>query len=150
MADVGERPTPKHQLRRKNPAEPWSKENAQWLAAIGSSRSGRTKDEQSAYGREWNLRQKFGIDSAIYNKMLQDQNEACAICLEPEIAIHHRTGFPRALAVDHDHDTDAVRGLLCRDCNTALGLFDEDVVRLRAAIAYLEHHAVDSEPVSPQ
>ena len=77
------------------------------------------------------LKNRYGIDLADYNRMHDEQDGLCAICKRPEAM----TG--KSLAVDHDHTTGAVRGLLCVNCNQALGKFQDDTARLEAAIAYL-------------
>jgi len=64
-------------------------------------------------------------------QLLESQNGVCAICGEP-----CKTG--RRLAIDHSHKNKNRRGLLCHNCNRGLGMFDDDIVRLRRAIQYLE------------
>lgn len=87
--------------------------------------------------RRQNLRRKFGIEEEDYLALLESQHGKCAICSqEPETKL---------LAVDHDHSCcpgqkscgDCIRGLLCSNCNTALGLLDDSIERLRRAQAYL-------------
>lgn len=70
--------------------------------------------------------------------MAQAQGYVCAICLQPEREVDYRTGNVKALAVDHDHTTGQVRGLLCFLCNTAIGKLGHSAVRLRRAAAYME------------
>lgn len=72
----------------------------------------------------------YGLTPEDYDALLAKQDRACAICREP-----CRTGD--ALVVDHDHDTGAVRGLLCRTCNLALGYLRDDPDLIAAAAAYL-------------
>lgn len=70
-----------------------------------------------------------------YAAMVAAQAGRCAICGEaPEPAGHRRL----ALFVDHDHETGAVRGLLCGPCNTGIGHLKDDPERLRVAAKYLE------------
>lgn len=67
------------------------------------------------------------------------QGGRCAICRTPVANILEYDGDARlSTHVDHCHTTGAVRGILCRDCNTGLGGFRDDPERLRAAMAYLE------------
>ncbi len=75
--------------------------------------------------------------------MMDDQNGVCAICDHPETAVIK--GKVMNLAVDHCHTTKRVRGLLCVNCNRALGYFNDDIDRLKAAIAYLEKHAAKKD-----
>lgn len=72
---------------------------------------------------------RFGLSPGQYAQMLAAQSGACAICERPPIR--------RALAVDHCHATGQVRGLLCHQCNQALGLFQDDLPRMSRAILYL-------------
>lgn len=81
--------------------------------------------------------QKYGITSHQYNRMLAEQNGACAICKRPETRIDY-TGSVQSLSVDHDHKTGDVRALLCTNCNTALGFMNEDPERIRALLRYAE------------
>jgi hypothetical protein len=69
--------------------------------------------------------------------MLADQGNVCAICKKPESSVDHRTKKIRYLAVDHDHGTMQIRGLLCSRCNTAVGLFNEDIEVMKNAIKYV-------------
>ncbi len=103
----------------------WQQDNKDHLAASRrESRKGRT-----AESREGHLRRKFGITQADYDHRLALQGGGCAICgKEPgKISLH----------VDHDHETAAVRGLLCVGCNNALGQFHDEPRLLLRAIEYV-------------
>jgi hypothetical protein len=73
---------------------------------------------------------KYGMTGADYETLLNEQGGKCAIC----DATYSKT---RALAVDHDHDTGQVRGLLCGRCNSALGMLGDDPETAAKATAYL-------------
>jgi hypothetical protein len=89
--------------------------------------------------QKWRLKSKYGISIETYDAMLAAQGGVCAICGRAEsMAIK---GTTCTLAVDHDHDSKRVRGLLCVNCNMLIGGARHDPVVLRAAIAYLERPA---------
>lgn len=95
----------------------------------------RNKERYQEGWRNRHLKRKFGISSDDYDRMLSEQGGGCKICGKTEA--EERNSF---LCVDHCHSTGKVRGLLCDDCNVALGRVKDDVAILRAAITYLEEH----------
>jgi hypothetical protein len=107
-----------------------------------------TKESWSEYMREYrkrnpsimksiDLKKRFGISLEEYQLMLESQNYVCKLCGNPEKSRDHRTKKIRYLAVDHCHTNGNIRGLLCSDCNTALGLFKDNVEVLQKAIDYV-------------
>lgn len=72
---------------------------------------------------------KYNITNEIYEDLLKNQNGKCDIC---------KTNEPQA--IDHCHKTGKTRGLLCRACNTALGMFKDSTDVLAEAILYLKKH----------
>lgn len=86
--------------------------------------------------REYDLKKKYNITLEKYNELLTKQNGVCAICLKAEKIIDGRYGKIRDLAVDHDHKTNSIRGLLCSNCNRALGGFQDSILLLESAKQY--------------
>lgn len=106
-----------------------------WRAANpDKDRAHRNKELRSPALRERQLRTKFGITPADYERMHAAQNGLCAVCKAPP------PQGRRYLAVDHNHTTGAVRGLLCDACNTALGLAADSSERLKNLAIYLDTH----------
>jgi len=92
--------------------------------------------------REHQLKYKFGMTIAEYNIMLNRQGGTCAICNEKNFTrqkgTHNNKAVAMSLAVDHNHKTGQIRGLLCNGCNTSLGKFKDDPTLLKKALEYLE------------
>lgn len=105
----------RHEYRQKNPEK---------------IKAGAARDYVTS-GRRRQLEKRYGITEDIYNDMSALQGHVCAICHRP-----CRSG--RRLAVDHNHRTGGVRGLLCSDCNTGLGKFQDSSVIVYQAARYLE------------
>jgi hypothetical protein len=90
--------------------------------------------------RHYGLKRYYGIDLAKYQEMLLAQNGVCAICFKPETSVVN--GKIKPLAVDHCHDSERIRGLLCARCNQAIGLLNEDINILNNAIEYLRNYNI--------
>lgn len=88
--------------------------------------------------RAYGFKRFYGITAEDYQRMFAEQKGVCAICSQPETATMR--GQVMWLAVDHDHDTGAVRGLLCKECNSMIGKARDSTQILSAAIRYLDHH----------
>lgn len=80
-------------------------------------------------------RRKYGITRKQYNWLLERQKHKCGICGKESI----KNGKKQRLAVDHDHITGEVRGLLCIACNRALGSLGDSVEGLEKAIAFIKN-----------
>lgn len=94
------------------------------------------------------LTRTYGLTYIDYLQMLKEQEELCKIC--------NREGFVMdadkhklKLVVDHCHATGAVRGLLCHNCNRALGLFRDKIDDLQSAIDYLKVQRPSRKGVEP-
>jgi len=108
---------------------------------IAEGPSGRRKYKMSSEAqRHYGLMRYYGIDLAKYQEMLLAQNGVCAICFRPETSVVN--GKIKPLAVDHCHNSEKIRGLLCARCNQAVGLFGEDINVLSNAIEYLRKHSI--------
>jgi recombination endonuclease VII len=83
--------------------------------------------------RHYHLRQKYGLNAYDVERMIAEQNGVCALC-----------GVRKATQVDHDHKTSLVRGVLCLNCNAALGAAGDDTRILDAARQYLSIHRDES------
>ena len=80
--------------------------------------------------REKHLKRKYGFSLALYAKVLSEQRNRCAICGCEE-------SKSKMFAVDHNHTSGKVRGLLCSNCNRMLGYAKENIETLSKAIEYL-------------
>jgi hypothetical protein len=132
-ADTYQANKPAHRAR----TERWRLSNLDKVNAGARARRARMDPEQRrAMYRRDNLR-RWGITPEQYDAMLAAQDGGCAICAEPP--------GTENLHIDHDHACcpgqrscgKCLRGLLCSNCNTALGLFCDDTALLRAAQRYL-------------
>jgi hypothetical protein len=110
------------------------------MSPHGKKKTSERKKSDSAKARErqYLLKREYGLSVEEYNHMFTVQNGNCAICG------CNQSELTRHLAVDHNHDTGLVRGLLCIPCNVGIGNLKDDVKRLQSAIDYLNKaNAVD-------
>jgi len=141
VADVGAKPAG-HALRRCDIAQPFGPSNFRWVQPLqGRHYSLETAEGRREYARRWrannrlrskhhDLKRSHGITLDDYHRILEKQGGSCAICQQGEGVFSH-------LAVDHCHETKAIRGLLCSRCNRALGGFRDSPDILKRAIKYL-------------
>lgn len=111
-----------------NHAESWRKEDRK----VNS-------EKYAVKNRIASLRKNYGMTLEQYAKMFSAQNGVCGLCGKPESKPHRsKYGLSYHLSVDHCHDTGEVRGLLCNQCNRAIGMFDDNPELLEKARIYLE------------
>ncbi len=91
----------------------------------------RRRDPTFASKRTWiHRKNKYGVTQAQFMDMLARQDYLCPICLDN---VHAGS------SLDHCHILGNIRGILCSNCNTGIGMLRDDPALLRRAIRYLEH-----------
>jgi hypothetical protein len=77
--------------------------------------------------RDYFLSRRYNLTHGQYIEMYEEREGECDICGD-----YHET-----LCIDHEHSTGKIRGLLCQECNKALGLFYDNPLLIQSAIDYL-------------
>jgi hypothetical protein len=124
--------------RRAKDRERYEKEKPKRLAGVKAWR-----DRNPGKVREYQLLIKFGISLAEFDAKLAAQKGACAIC---GLLFDSRQKATSA-HVDHCHETKKVRDLLCGNCNTGLGMFNDNASVIAKAFGYLLRHSKKEDPL---
>lgn len=89
------------------------------------------RERTREYMRDYLLRTRYGLTRTEFDRMVEDQGGLCVICATRV-----------AIAVDHDHETGVVRGILCKGCNVAIGVIGDDKATMARAMAYLTREGI--------
>jgi hypothetical protein len=84
--------------------------------------------------KTYKLKYFFNLSYSDWEFLKLKQSNSCAICKTPE------NNLDRSLAVDHNHLTGKVRGLLCNSCNLGLGKFKDNIEILENALKYMKEN----------
>jgi len=128
-----------HKLQARAASKKWEAENASKLKEYRQAwreknkekiNENRRKTRKPGAGRAYSLKKRYGLSTEGYEALFHQQRGLCAICLLPPAS-------GEFLAVDHNHSTGVVRGLLHRHCNRAIGLLGDCSENLQRAADYL-------------
>lgn len=112
-------------------AKAWRDANPEKVKEIGKKYRENNPEKVALKQRKCALKRRYGIDLEKYDSILKSQNGGCAICgLKKE----------ETLAVDHNHKTGGIRGLLCSHCNHVLGFAEDNIELLNKTIDYLTNN----------
>lgn len=155
VKDIGSKPVAANariRIERQDDSLPMGPGNWYWLQPKTSQDELQSKAEymrsyqrkmradNPRYFQDKDLQRHYGVGIEWYDAQYDAQGGVCAICGKPETLVI--AGKPVKLAVDHDHVTGQVRGLLCSDHNRGLGMLGT-IENLEAAIRYLRLHNPD-------
>jgi len=91
----------------------------------------RSLEEKKQSLKNADLKNKYGITKQYWDELFASQKGSCAICER------HQSELKKTLCVDHCHKTGKVRGLLCHECNSSLGLLKDNPDNCIKAASYL-------------
>ena len=95
------------------------------------------KDKRKIIVQKNNYKKRYGLTIQQKQQLIDLQEQKCAICKDNLKDTHD-------VCVDHDHQTGAVRGILCRKCNLGLGHFEDNTSLLKSAVKYLKKYSSKS------
>lgn len=87
---------------------------------------------------DYNLLRNYGINKDQREALWLKQNGKCKICKRQLVKTMLEGSRKRIACVDHNHVTDIVRGLLCDECNGAVGIIEKNRYRLQLLITYID------------
>jgi len=90
-------------------------------------------EQKKENNHKYRIQYEYKMSKEEYDQLFKDQNGQCAICKTEKP--YKKDG--KSFAVDHDHKSGEIRGLLCSNCNSGLGHFKDDPSLLQSAIDYL-------------
>lgn len=124
---------------RKN-ARLWRQKNRERVSATTKAWAAKNPERRRLSSLHSTYKKRYGTTPEKVAAMRLAQGDRCAICGNaPKGKKNHSR-----LCVDHDHETGAIRDLLCVRCNAGLGNFQDSVALLEAAAVYLRRHGKDA------
>ena len=99
------------------------------------------KDKEKKRLRPYQIMASHGIVETEYDSKLASQNNLCGLCHKPFYGVGREKGSP---VLDHSHASGKLRDFIHRECNTALGLLNEDPAICRSMADYIERHGVNN------
>lgn len=109
----------------------WRAKNKDWLKVRNRKWRELNPDKEALNSRRSGLR-RYGITLEQYDELLEAQDGRCGICGSEDPGVRNKY-----FCVDHDHETGAVRGLLCHRCNVGIGYLKDDLEIVKKAVQYL-------------
>lgn len=120
----------------------WYEENKEKrLKQISEYSKSQPKEWHQAKGRKYHLKKRYNITQQEYETKLAGQDYKCAICGK-DASDNKRGGKLDPLHIDHCHESNKLRDLLCHQCNSGLGQFKDNIEILQKAIDYLRKHMI--------
>jgi hypothetical protein len=123
----------KNPKKRKETTKKYRNNNDQEIKENANKYRNKNRDVVRKRVKNSALKRKYGITLEQKNQMVIDQNGLCASCGDP-LGID-----PNNICVDHCHETNQVRKILCRKCNWALGAMSEDPVKILGLLNYAKY-----------
>ena len=117
--------------KRREYTKAWKDQNKEYVSKYNKELKSKNKYHRRDKARDTLLKRQYDITLDEYREMSKLQNHKCLICGR------HKSEFKKCLCVDHNHDTGKIRGLLCSNCNMALGLLKDDINIIKNMVDYV-------------